>query len=84
MKYNRYLWQVILVLILAAILISCSTNHLHRSGNYRVRSIDSLNLYSFYWVKGIYQLPDTNAKIGQKIYLKRVYDSTKANVVRIK
>jgi len=80
---KKYIWQILLFIVLAVILFSCSVSHLHKSGTYRIKSLRA-DTATFYRLEGNYLMDTKNLKIGQKIYLKRVYDSTLATVIRIK
>jgi len=78
---KKYIWQILLFIVLAVILFSCSVSHLHKSGTYRIKSLQA-DTATFYRLEGNYLIDTTGLKIGQKIYLKRVYDSTLATVIR--
>lgn len=71
------------IIFLIAALCSCTSTHLHKSGYYRVRAIDNQNCYYLDGVKGKYKMPDNKSKVGDKIKLQRVADSTKENVIRL-
>lgn len=77
MKYNRYLWQVILVLILAAILISCSTTL--KTGKYIVEDARGHTI-ELKGVSGMWRFPTDTLRIGDTVFVKRVFREKDANV----
>lgn len=76
---QRVFFQIILVVILAAILFSCSGM---RTGYYTVKEIRDLNTVVFKELPNEdYHVPRSDTlKIGQKIHLKRVYREKDADV----
>lgn len=77
---KKYIWQIVLFLIIAAIMASCRGYY---AGTYRVKSLDG-DTATFRGMVGKYLIDGKKYKIGQKIHFHRTIDSTKVNVVRIK
>lgn len=79
MKYNKYIWQSILVLILVAILFSCST--LKDGRYYTVEEVRGSNTITLKEVKGDWKVPSTDTlNSGDRILVKRVFKESKANI----
>lgn len=74
---KRYIWQVIFVLILAAILISCSTTL--KTGKYIISDVRGFTV-NFKNVDGDWRVPTDTLKIGDTIFIRRVFREKDANV----
>ncbi len=76
---KRYIWQILLCAILAALLFSCKTM---RTGYYEIKEIRGLNTVVFKELPNEdYHVPRADTlKVGQKIHLKRVYKEKDADV----
>ena len=82
---KRYIWQILLCAILAALLFSCSPKNLSKTGNYYVKNVDeSKPVYQFYFVKGKYLITDSILpKKNDKVRLTGTRDLSKVNVFRL-
>ena len=80
---KKYIWQIILFLVIVAIMASCYGSKAYYAGTYRIKSLEG-DTVTFRGIAGVYVIDGKKAKIGQKIHLYRTFDSTKVNVVRIK
>jgi len=83
MKYKKWIWQIVLFLVIAAIMASCYGSKGYYAGTYRIKSLQG-DTATFRGTKGKYLIHAKNLKIGLKIHLYGINDSTKVNVVRIK
>ena len=74
---KRYIWQILLCAILAALLFSCSPM---RSGYYTVKEVRGLNTIVLKEVKGDWHIPTDTLKVGDKVYLTRTKKDSLINV----
>lgn len=80
---KRNLIKLIMIGIVILMMFSCTSSHLHYSGNYRIDSLEG-DTVTFKGVRGRYSIPNEGLKNGQRIYLKRTYQREKVNVYPVK
>ena len=80
---KKWIWQIVLFLLIAAIMASCYGSKGYYAGTYRIKSLQG-DTATFRGIRGTYIINGKKAKIGLKIHLYGINDSTKVNVVRIK
>jgi len=75
---KKYIWQIVLFLILVIIMASCTTM---KTGYYTVKEIRGLSTVVLKEVQGDWHIPNSDTlKVGQKIYLTRTKVDSLINV----